>query len=417
MSAPAIQVDNLSKLYHIGARERYHTFREAIIEAAAAPLRRLRNFGRASSSDSNIIWALNNASFEVEPGEVVGVIGRNGSGKSTLLKILSRITEPTEGRVHMRGRVGSLLEVGTGFHPELTGRENIYLSGAILGMKRAEINHKFDEIVDFSGVTKFIDTPVKRYSSGMKVRLGFAVAAHLDPEILLIDEVLAVGDAEFQNKCLGKMDDVAKSGRTVLFVSHNMGAIADLCPRTLLLSRGSLQADGSTPDVVSEYLTVATPDGYVDLRHWELERSGDGPMRIEAFEILDSNGARAGQIECGEPIRFRFSVRGKPGARCNLSVAIRDMMERIIYNPNTRDDKATVTLPAERSVVELFLQDNRLARGDYSASVWLGDAMNVTHDRVHHCLKFRIEDSSLGQTRSKGLVRTNGQWSVKQRGI
>src|SRR5207247_905772 len=241
MSDIAIRVENLSKRYEIGAAKRRHdTLRDQLADGLKALF---RNKGQPRQRKESI-WALKDVSFEIKHGEVVGFIGRNGAGKSTLLKILSRITEPTAGHAEVRGRVGSLLEVGTGFHHELTGRENIYLNGAILGMKKAEIDRKFDEIVDFSGVEKFIDTPVKHYSSGMHVRLAFAVAAHLEPEILLVDEVLAVGDAAFQKKCLGKMGDVAKKGRTVLFVSHNMAAVTRLCPKAILLDNGSIALSG-----------------------------------------------------------------------------------------------------------------------------------------------------------------------------
>src|SRR5438445_11177409 len=223
---PAIVVENLIKSYRIGQRERgYRTFREAMVDAAKAPFRRLRQLGSDETNGDDTFWALKDVSFEVQPGEVVGIIGRNGAGKSTLLKILSQIVEPTSGYAEVRGRMGSLLEVGTGFHPELTGRENIYLNGSILGMANREINKKFDEIVAFSEIEKFLDTPVKRYSSGMYVRLAFAVAAHLEPEILVVDEVLAVGDASFQKKCLGKMQEIGRRGQTVLFVSHNMQAV------------------------------------------------------------------------------------------------------------------------------------------------------------------------------------------------
>jgi len=233
MTDIAIRVENLSKLYHIGrARQRHDTLRDALSAAFRRPA------SRAARREDETLWALRDVSFEVQRGEVVGIIGRNGAGKSTLLKILSRITEPTSGRAEIHGRVGSLLEVGTGFHPELTGRENVYLNGAILGMHRTEIDRKFDEIVAFAEIEKFLDTPVKHYSSGMYVRLAFAVAAHLDPEILLVDEVLAVGDAAFQRKCLGKMDSVGKEGRTVLFVSHNMAAVTNLCDWGLLLDAG-----------------------------------------------------------------------------------------------------------------------------------------------------------------------------------
>jgi lipopolysaccharide transport system ATP-binding protein len=256
MSNIAIRVENLGKLYRIGGKqERYYTLRDTIVDAVSAPFRRIRGLLRGeSASDLNEeIWALKDVSFEIKHGEVVGIIGRNGAGKSTLLKILSRITEPTTGYADVYGRIGALLEVGTGFHPELTGRENIYLNGAILGMSRAEINRKFDEIVDFAGVERFIDTPVKHYSSGMGLRLGFAVAAHLEPEILVVDEVLAVGDAEFQKKCLGKMQDVASEGRTVLLVSHNLSQLRRLCSQCIWLADGVLKNQSDTHEVISTY--------------------------------------------------------------------------------------------------------------------------------------------------------------------
>jgi homopolymeric O-antigen transport system ATP-binding protein len=246
-----LRVEGVGKMYRVGQREPYRALRDVIAGAFKAPARRLRN-GRAAEPDR--IWALDDVSFDVGRGEVVGLIGANGAGKSTLLKVLSRITEPTAGQIMIRGRVGSLLEVGTGFHPELTGRENIFLNGTILGMRRTEILARFDEIVDFSGVERFLDTPVKRYSSGMQVRLAFAVAAHLEPEILLVDEVLAVGDAEFQQKCLGKMREVTREGRTVVFVSHNLAAVRALCPRALVLEKGRLVFDGATEDAVHRYL-------------------------------------------------------------------------------------------------------------------------------------------------------------------
>lgn len=251
---PIIRVENLSKQYRIGAQQvPYSTLRDSLTNAIAAPFRRLKNSRNANpeTHNSDTFWALKDMSFEVMPGEVVGIIGRNGAGKSTLLKILSRITEPTKGRVDLYGRVGSLLEVGTGFHPELTGQENIYLNGAILGMGKADISRKFDEIVSFAELEIFLDTPVKHYSSGMYMRLAFAVAAHLNPEILIVDEVLAVGDAEFQKKCLGKMQEVSRNGLTVMFVSHNMAALQQLCKRALLIRSGVLEDQGATDRVLS----------------------------------------------------------------------------------------------------------------------------------------------------------------------
>jgi len=255
----AIRVSGLGKEYILGGAERVdESFREMLLGSLKAPFRRLKKL-RGDVLAVERFWALKDVNFEIKPGEVVGIIGRNGAGKSTLLKILSRITDPTEGKIEIRGRISSLLEVGTGFHPELTGRENIFLNGAILGMSRQEIKQKFDEIVAFAEVEKFLDTPVKRYSSGMYVRLAFAVAAHLEPEILIVDEVLAVGDAEFQKKCLGKMQDVSKEGRTVLFVSHNMNAVRNLCDRVICLKNGVLELDGDANSVIEKYMSVDEP--------------------------------------------------------------------------------------------------------------------------------------------------------------
>ena len=300
MSA-AIGISDLGKRYHIGAeRQRAGTLRDAVTNAVAAPIRRLRHAG-SSTGNVTEFWALRNVSLEVEAGQVIGVIGRNGAGKSTLLKILSRITEPTEGRVTLNGRVGSLLEVGTGFHPELSGRENIYLNGAILGMTRAEIRRKFDDIVEFSEIGRFPDTPVKRYSSGMYVRLAFAVAAHLDPEILLVDEVLSVGDAEFQKKCLGKMSDVAQGGRTVVFVSHNMASVSRLCTTGLLLDGGRVKALGDVHEIVAEYL-YGGGRGYAE-RHWpdgDLA-PGDSVARLNSMRILQ-DGVQSGSVDISRPV-------------------------------------------------------------------------------------------------------------------
>ena len=300
MSDIAIRAANLSKLYHIGrgqGKAGYRTLRESMMDWAKTPLRWFNRDGREAADDT--IWALKDVSFEVKRGEVVGIIGRNGAGKSTLLKILSRITDPTEGTVDLYGRVGSLLEVGTGFHPELTGRENIYLNGAILGMKRTDIIRKFDEIVDFAEIEKFLDTPVKHYSSGMYVRLAFAVAAHLDPEILLVDEVLAVGDAAFQKKCLGKMGEVAKTGRTVFFVSHNMAAVENLCKRGIVIFQGHVLFDGLQIDAIQYYLKNLDDD----MKRFSLlereDREGNGLVRFTKIEFMDVSGNQVDTISSG----------------------------------------------------------------------------------------------------------------------
>jgi lipopolysaccharide transport system ATP-binding protein len=310
MNDIVISIEGLGKRYRLGARApRYRTLRESLMRAAAAPVRRLRE---GTPARPEYIWALKDISFQVRRGEVVGIIGPNGAGKSTLLKILSRITAPTEGRGVMRGRVGSLLEVGTGFHPELTGRENIYLNGAILGMTRSEVRSKFDEIVAFSEVEQFLDTPVKRYSSGMSVRLAFAVAAHLEPEILLVDEVLAVGDMAFQRKCLGKMGDVARAGRTILFVSHNMAAVQNLCEKAYLLVKGRVAAAGRVSEVVDSYLASAGTSYKSDLAG-RTDRRGDGRLRLTDFSAVQ-NGQERQALACGAPTEFviRYEAAAPP---------------------------------------------------------------------------------------------------------
>jgi len=300
MSDIAIRAEKLGKKYHIGGPQApYRTIRESITDVLVSPFRRLKN------PKPETLWALKDISFAVERGEVVGIIGRNGAGKTTLLKILSRITEPTEGRVEIYGRVGSLLEVGTGFHPELSGRENIYLNGAILGMKRAEIDHKFDEIVAFAEIEKFLDTPIKHYSSGMYVRLAFAVAAHLEPEILLVDEVLAVGDAAFQKKCLGKMEDVARGGRTVLFVSHQMTSIRRLCHRGLWIDNGQVQMLGPTAQVVSSYEAESASFSLDDMRRAEAIRAHGRFLR---WEIVEPKAEQPNMLTTLGPMTFQIIV-------------------------------------------------------------------------------------------------------------
>jgi lipopolysaccharide transport system ATP-binding protein len=304
MSA-AISISGLGKRYQIGAaQQRADTLREAITNIAGAPIRRLRHAG-SSTGHVTAIWALKDVSFDVEAGEVVGIIGRNGAGKSTLLKVLSRITEPTTGRAVIQGRVGSLLEVGTGFHQELSGRENIYLNGAILGMTRAEIGRKFDEIVEFSEISEFLDTPVKRYSTGMFVRLAFAVAAHLEPEILLVDEVLSVGDLGFQRKCLGQMEEIAGSGRTVFFVSHNMGAVRGLCTRVVEIDGGGVVADGPTEQTVSGYIAkqLRTSGSVLHLPR-ALGRQDE--LLITAVRVLDAEGKAQGPFHSSQPITIEI---------------------------------------------------------------------------------------------------------------
>lgn len=325
MSKYAIQVENLGKEYIIGgAEQRHDSFREMLTSTLTSPLQKLRKLGGVAS-DSERFWSLKDISFNVKQGEVLGIIGRNGAGKSTLLKVLSRITSPTTGRIVTRGRLASLLEVGTGFHPELTGRENIYLNGAILGMSRNEIDRKFDEIVQFANIEQFLDTPVKRYSSGMYVRLAFAVAASLDSEILLIDEVLAVGDSAFQKKCLGKMGEVADLGRTVLFVSHNMSLVQNLCQRALVLHHGNIVIDATIQEAVDEYLaSLGAPDEISN--SWNGKRRGNGWIRATSIQIL-MNMKPTSVLQTGSDVSFvmffkRFNPIEEAGFRLDILTEI-----------------------------------------------------------------------------------------------
>lgn len=312
MSQPAITVEGLGKRYRLGkSQTKPANFWQALGGALVAPFRYLIR-STTQASEQEILWALRGVSFTVQAGEALGVVGRNGAGKTTLLKILSRITDPTEGRASLRGRVGSLLEVGTGFHPELTGRENIFLNGAILGMHRAEINSRFDEIVDFAEVERFIDTPVKYYSSGMYVRLAFSVAAHLNPEILLVDEVLAVGDLAFQKKCLGKMGNVATAGRTILLVSHNMEAILGLCSRAIWIDDGGLVADGPSSTVVEAY-TRASMDLASNVALNERTQEGPGAIKFTGFGLQDATGKKLAFAFCGQDVELVIDYETSDG--------------------------------------------------------------------------------------------------------
>jgi lipopolysaccharide transport system ATP-binding protein len=325
VSEIAIEVVGLSKEFHIGSLQKgYYRLTEQLADALIAPFRRagklLRGQATGAAELDETIMALKEVSFQIKSGEVVGIIGRNGAGKSTLLKILSGITDPTEGYADIYGRVGSLLEVGTGFHPELTGRENIYLNGAILGMRKAEIERKLDEIVAFAEIDKFLDTPVKHYSSGMYVRLAFSVAAHLEPEILLVDEVLAVGDIAFQRKCLGKMDDVAQAGRTVLFVSHNMGLLQTLCERGIFLQQGSVYKDGTITEAVDAYLQTLELARSHDLSK-RTDRKGQGQVRLVEAEVINNGDGSASVLKTGYPASFSFYVNNFiNGLACNFTV-------------------------------------------------------------------------------------------------
>jgi lipopolysaccharide transport system ATP-binding protein len=371
MAVPLISVEGLGKRYRIQHRggSRYTALRDVIAEALSAPFTR-RTETPASEED---FWALRDVSFEVQQGDVLGIIGRNGAGKSTLLKILSRITEPTEGRVTLRGRAASLLEVGTGFHPELTGRDNIFLNGAILGMSRAEIARKFDEIVAFAGTERFLDTPVKRYSSGMYVRLAFAVAAHLEPEILIIDEVLAVGDAEFQQKCLGKIGEVARSGRTVLFVSHQLAMVDNLCRTGLLLDSGRVRLFGSAREVIAAYAQKSQHRGEHSFDN-RPQRRGNGAIRFLRARIVDRFDRPVDAMACGGAFTFEFVVAnpsGKPLRAVHLSIGIDNALGQRITTWSTTYAGGDFSIGAAAEfVVRVRLPRVALTPGDYSYNIY-----------------------------------------------
>jgi len=374
MSAPVIQVEDLSKRYRIGmAVDPHRSFRDAVVDAVAAPLRRLRALREGSPDSPDTFWALRDIRFDVTAGEVVGIIGRNGAGKSTLLKILSRITRPTTGRAVIAGHVGSLLEVGTGFHPDLTGRENLYLNGAILGMTKAAIERKFDEIVAFADIGEFLDTPVKRYSSGMRVRLGFAVAAHLEPEILIVDEVLAVGDVAFQRKCLGKMSDVADGGRTVLFVSHNLAAVQNLCTRVIHLADGRMVDDGEPDEVIRGYLTVAAEAARTCLNE-RTDRQGNGQIRFSGVTVLDGDGNPAASVRSGDPVQLHCELANTAGRDLrDITVAVgveSQLGTRVMFFSNELAGKPFEVLGAEGGAVRIRLERLPLIEGRYMLTLF-----------------------------------------------
>ena len=410
MADVAIAISGLGKQYTIGARENHHdTLRDRIAAAATRPFRRLASGGLDASAT---IWALRDISYEIRRGEVLGVIGGNGAGKSTLLKILSRITTPTEGEVKIHGRVGSLLEVGTGFHPDLTGRENIFLNGAILGMRRAEIERKFDDIVRFAEIGEFIDTPVKHYSSGMYVRLGFAVAAQMEPEVLIVDEVLAVGDVHFQRKCLGKLDDVARSGRTVLFVSQNMAAIQRLCTSAMLLQDGKLVRVGDVRSTVAAYLGGGARGGFI-----AAARTGDA--QILAADLESVTGTPLENPACSDPIvcRIRFTLsRRSPGVRVGIGILSCDGVP--IFTTNTADAGAACPSTPGDFEARVTIPPNTLLAGEFHLAVcpWNSGAIL---DLQEPALSFSVEPGRsplyVENPTRKGFVRVDCPWSVISR--
>ena len=409
---PIIKVESLGKQYNIGGqRAPYSTLRDSITEALRAPGGWLRRNGNRKEET---IWALQDVSFAVKPGEVVGVIGRNGAGKSTLLKLLSRITEPTIGQINLYGRVGSLLEVGTGFHPELSGRENVYLNGAILGMKRGEIDRKFDEIVAFAEIEKFIDMPVKHYSSGMYMRLAFAVAAHLEPEILLVDEVLAVGDANFQKKCLGKMREVGIEGRTVLFISHNMTALRSLCDRALWLDSGRLKDDGCKSDVIAKYLQ--TTARAVTEQVWNDPDTAPGNERVRmhlARLCLDCE-EEADVITVQMPLRMEFKYWNRVhGANLNLSLHLYNLEDVCIFNSISETAAYEVGLVGGTC----YIPGNLLNDGIYRAMIMIVRDRSVPLYTHNDILVFKVSDvERQGAWLGKwaGAIRPKLEWKTGQ---
>ena len=430
MSEVAIHVEGLSKRYRIGANQQaYRTLREKLNETALAPFRAARHLltrngnGNSTSairnSKSNMIWALKNVSFEIKRGEVLGIIGRNGAGKSTLLKILSRITEPTEGYADINGRVGSLLEVGTGFQPELTGRENIFLNGSILGMKNAEIKKKFDEMVAFAEIEKFIDTPVKHYSTGMYVRLAFAVAAHLDPEILMVDEVLAVGDAAFQKKCLGKMSEVSKDGRTILFVSHHMPSIASLCSRAVLLDAGQSVRTGETREVLADYLSTNIAKG--GTATWDLDNApGDETARIRKIEVCGPSGKPTESLWLGEPIRLLMEFTTlKTGLRVNPVFTVKDPGGLLVFSSANYEEPSWGKHSYDRGRFRTICEvpAHILNEGKYLVDAMLVQEGRFVKAHSENAVGFTVFDDAstrgdyLGEWR--GVVRPRCEWQTE----
>lgn len=410
---PIIEVKHLSKQYNIGVDRTYKTFCDSFTSAVRHPLKMLKE----SHKPNDTFWALKDVNFEIEQGDVVGIIGRNGAGKSTLLKILSHITYPTEGEITMRGRVGSLLEVGTGFHPELSGRENIYFNGAILGMKKKEIDEKFDEIVKFSGVEKFLDTPVKRYSSGMQVRLAFSVAANLDPEILLVDEVLAVGDAEFQKKCLGKMGEIAEGGRTVLFVSHNMAAVQQLCQHGIMLNGGKITSTGTIEDTIQDYTQNVEKTTLLDLVE-RTDRKGSQWLKFTRVTLYDPNGNEIKQVLNGQDVYIRLyytSEKEFRKASVLVSFNVRNSQGYLLANFNSFDSGQSLLNISKKGYFECLWPKFNLRSGIYVCNLFCSVNEDIT-DWLQSAFIINVEDGDYYQSgklisRDQGDILISHTWS------
>ncbi|HEV7746969.1 MAG TPA: ABC transporter ATP-binding protein [Pyrinomonadaceae bacterium] len=416
----AIKIENVSKRYRIGGlHPGYMTFREMIGGILTAPFRKLRK-----GNGHQTLWALSNVNLEIRQGELVGIIGHNGAGKSTLLKILSRVTKPTTGDVILRGRIGSLLEVGTGFHPDLTGRENIFLAGAILGMRRAEIERKFDEIVAFSELEKFVETPVKWYSSGMYVRLAFSVAAHLEPEILMMDEVLAVGDAAFQQKCLDKMHDIRNQGRTILFVSHDMAAITRLCKRVVLLEKGQIVFDGEPRDVVKRYLSSSLKTGAI--RDWENQDApGDSVVRLRRARVRAEDGATVSVVEVHKPfgVELTYEVLEDDHTLVPVIEFYNEQGTELFSTHDTSADWRRRTRPRGTYKSTVWIPGNLLAEGSMIGHISIMSHFPSTSLHAHepNAIAFQVVDSPAGDSARgdyvgpmPGVVRPLLTWTTEQ---
>ncbi|MBR2648440.1 MAG: ABC transporter ATP-binding protein [Sediminibacterium sp.] len=421
-----IKIENLSKQYRlgdVGTGTLSHDLKRwwYNVRGKEDPYLRIGETNdRASKGNSDYVWAIKDINFEVEAGEVLGIIGRNGAGKSTLLKILSKTTSPTTGSVKVKGRIASLLEVGTGFHPELTGRENIFLNGAILGMTKREVQSKFEEIVDFSGVERYIDTPVKRYSSGMYVRLAFAVAAYLEPDILIVDEVLAVGDAEFQKKCLGRMKDVSMNeGRTVLFVSHNMAAVQKLCTKGLLLVNGLVESTGDINKVVDHYINSNTVTNASVIFTNETIRSGNGNFRFLWIKIEDNNSELRNEFSIGENLNFSFQIKNNHVVNnAELAVQIKSSEGMPIFHMMCRDSNFKPEFEMDIETFNLKLEDIRLFPGIYNVTLTCANTTgHEVYDNIEEAITFTILDGGIYTSRylpkTAGLIFMNPEWIKK----
>ena len=407
-----IVTENLSKRYQLG-RLLTNDLRESIINWIKHP------FQRTQKTESNVVWAVKDVSFQIKKGEVVGIIGRNGAGKSTLLKILSRITYPTSGKVDTRGLVASLLEVGTGFHGDLTGRENIYLNGSILGMRKKEIESKLDAIVSFAGAEKFLDTPVKRYSSGMFLRLGFAVAAHLEPDVLLVDEVLAVGDAGFQRKCLNTMDELRSGGRTVLFVSHNMAAVENLCSRAIWIDNGQIRQDGNAKEIIGAYMASFSGDSQMSFDLNVIKnRRGNGNIRFTRIDFLSSDGHPLKSIRSGDSLTVRLYYRAEERITAPIfEVGVYTDLGTMLTRFCTWIDYDITALPPGEGYIDLAINCLNLLPGRFYFTLWLKTQGPVYYDVLEQCVRIDVEASDFygsgkGMERHFGVVFLPCKWQL-----